>query len=247
MLGQKEMFAHKQYFFVVSTQCCAVMLIFIPNEYVTIEKPYRTMLTDSEIVTLMQDERVLEATLELKREFLKAEAQFLDIGDDDFVSLMLMAPSIGVALANGSISLFEELSLNKKARFLSRGSYFLKKDPIVHGMKYLIKNFDKWEMTCYEFVRVVMHSTLTKNKTIYDTLCNPETSTGDLSQDILNAPYIFVKFISFLFLEEEDDMLNTRSISQVEFDKVKSIGAKLGIGDIPVFQLFCNTFDLREE
>ena len=45
------------------------------------------MLTDSEIVTLMQDDEVLQATLELKKEFLKAEAQFLDIGDDDFVSL----------------------------------------------------------------------------------------------------------------------------------------------------------------
>lgn len=204
------------------------------------------MLTDSEIVTLMQDETVLESTIELKKQFLKAEAQFLDIGDDDFVSLMLMAPSIGVALANNSISLFEELSLNKKARFLSRGSYFLKKDPIVHGMKYLIKNFDRWEDTCYDFVKTVMHSTLDKNEVIYKTLGDPKSSTGDLSRDILNAPYIFVKFISFLFLEEEDDMLNTRSISKVEHQKVKEIGDKIGIGHIPVFQLFCDTFELRD-
>lgn len=205
------------------------------------------MLTDSEIVTLMQDKKVLEATLELKKDFLRTEATFLDIGDDDFVSLMLMAPSIGVALANGSISLFEELSLNKKARFLSRGSYFLKKDPIVHGMKYLIKNFDTWESRCYDFVKLVMNSTINKNAVIQQTINDPASSTGDFSQDILNAPYIFVKFLSFLFLEEEDDLLNTRRISTIEYDKVKSIGDKIGIGDIPLFQLFCTTFEVREE
>lgn len=205
------------------------------------------MLTDSEIVTLMQDKKVLEATLQLKKDFLRTEATFLDIGDDDFVSLMLMAPSIGVALANGSISLFEELSLNKKARFLSRGSYFLKKDPIVHGMKYLIKNFDTWEARCYDFVKLVMNSTINKNPIIKQAMANPDSTTGDFSQDILNAPYIFVKFLSFLFLEEEDDLLNTRRISTIEYDKVKAIGDSIGIGDIPLFQLFCTTFEVREE
>jgi len=205
------------------------------------------MLTDSEIVTLMQNQSVLQATLELKKDFLRAEAEFLDIGDDDFVSLMLMAPSIGVALANGSISLFEELSLNKKARFLSRGSYFLKKDPIVHGMKFLIKNFTTWEVRCYEFVRLVMNSTLSNNPFIEKVLRNPESTTGDFSKDILNAPYILVKFLSFLFLEEEDDLLNTRRISQIEFEKVKDIGEQVGLGDMPLFHLFCATFEVRPE
>lgn len=203
------------------------------------------MLTDSEIVTLMQNQEVLQATLELKKDFLRTEAEFLDIGDDDFVSLMLMAPSIGVALANGSISLFEELSLNKKARFLSRGSYFLKKDPIVHGMKYLVKNFDMWEARCYDFVKLVMHSTVSANPVISKTIRDPESSTGDFSRDILNAPYIFVKFLSFLFLEEEDDLLNTRRISEIEFKKVQDIGDQIGLGDIPLFTLFCSTFEVR--
>ncbi|MFT6962963.1 MAG: hypothetical protein ACJAWV_002697 [Flammeovirgaceae bacterium] len=210
-------------------------------------KTRKPMLTDSEIVTLMQDNEVLNASLELKKEFLRAEAQFLDIGDDDFVSLMLLAPSVGIALANGSISLFEELSLNKKARFLSRGSYFLKKDPIVHGLKYLVKHFDQWEERCYAFVKAVMLSTLNKNKFVYAALTNPESTTGDLSQDILNAPYILVKFISFMFLEEEDDLLNASMISEVELKKVQEIGEKLGLGEMPLFKLFYDSFELKKE
>ena len=157
------------------------------------------MLTDSEIVTLMQDDEVLAASLELKKDFLKAEAQFLDIGDDDFVALMLLAPSVGVALANGSISLFEELSLNKKARFLSRGSYFLKKDPIVHGLKYLIKQFDQWESKCYAFVKLVMFSTLRKTPAIIESLKRKDASTGDLSQGYFEYSLYFGE-ISFFYV-----------------------------------------------
>jgi hypothetical protein len=196
-------------------------------------KTRKPMLTDSEIVTLMQDNEVLNASLELKKEFLRAEA--------------LLAPSVGIALANGSISLFEELSLNKKARFLSRGSYFLKKDPIVHGLKYLVKHFDQWEERCYAFVKAVMLSTLNKNKFVYAALTNPESTTGDLSQDILNAPYILVKFISFMFLEEEDDLLNASMISEVELKKVQEIGEKLGLGEMPLFKLFYDSFELKKE
>lgn len=203
------------------------------------------MLTERELVTIMEDQEVLDATMALKTNFISTESEFLDISDDDFISLVLLAPSVGVALANGSISLYEELSLNKKARRLSRGSYFLKKDPIVRALQFLIKNFDKWEDQFYSLIKMAMFSTFKKNQVILQTLRNPEASTGDLGRDMLNAPYIFVKFITFLFMEEEEDVMQQRSISQVEYDKVIEIGKKLTIDEVPAFQLFCRTFIIR--
>ena len=50
----------------------------------------------------------------------------MDLSEHDFLSLILMTPTVGIALANGSISLFEELALNKMARKMSKGGYFLK-------------------------------------------------------------------------------------------------------------------------
>ena len=50
-----------------------------------------------------------------------------------------------------------------------------------------------------------------------------------------------------MFLEEEDDLLNTSRISPIELEKIKQIGADLGMGEMPVFELFCSTFEIREE
>ena len=77
------------------------------------------MFTEYEIETMMEYPEVQSATLELKKEFLKAEAPYLEIGDEDFFSLIVMTPTIGIAMADGNISFFEEMALNKKARKLS--------------------------------------------------------------------------------------------------------------------------------
>lgn len=203
------------------------------------------MLTESELATLMEDQEVLDAVLHLKKDFTDAESKFTDLSDDDFISLVLLAPSVGVALANGSISLFEELSLNKKARSLSRKSYFLKRDPLAHALKYLIQNFEKWEERFYELICMTMFSTLRKNEVLWHAFRNPNSSTGDMGKDILNAPYIFVKLITFLFLEEENDMINQRSISKVEYDKILDIGKRLELSEVPAFLTFIEGFDVR--
>ncbi len=99
---------------------------------------------------MVEEPAILEATKALKQEFVNKEAEFLDISDHDFLALAMMTPTVGIALANGSVSLFEELALNKKARKLSKGGYFLKRDPVVDGMKYLIKDFDIWRNKFFE-------------------------------------------------------------------------------------------------
>ncbi|MGF1533038.1 MAG: hypothetical protein ACFCUI_05010 [Bernardetiaceae bacterium] len=203
------------------------------------------MLTESELVALMEDQQVIDAMHLLKKDFTDAEAKFTDLSDDDFIALVLLAPSVGVALANGSISLFEELSLNKKARSLSRKSYFLKRDPLAHALKYLIQNFDKWEDRFYELIRLTMFATLGKNKVFWEAFQHPNSAEGDLATDLLNAPYIFVKLVTFLFLEEENDTITRRSISQIEYDKIVEIGKRLELGHVPVFGSFLEGFDVR--
>ena len=203
------------------------------------------MITDSELVVLMQDQEVLKAVLKLKTDFLTSEMDFMHMSDDDFVSLVLLTPSIGIALANDSISLYEELVLNRKARTLSRGSYFLKIDPISPAVKYLIANFEHWEESFYELIKVMLHATLKESPVISEALFNKDSSTGNVGKDILNAPYIFVKFLGFLFVEDVDDLLNTKGIEQSELDKIQFIGKKLGIADAPVFQKFCESFEMR--
>ncbi len=96
------------------------------------------MFTEYEVELMIEDPKIQEATFELKKDFIKTEAPYLEISDQDFFSLVMLSPTVGIALANGSVSLFEELALNKKARKLSKGGYFLKKDPVVYAMKYLI-------------------------------------------------------------------------------------------------------------
>ena len=203
------------------------------------------MITDSELVVLMEDQEVLKSVLKLKTDFLTSEMDFIHMGDDDFVSLVLLTPSIGIALANDSISLYEELMLNRKARKLSRGSYFLKIDPISPAVTYLIENFEVWEDRFYDLIRLMLHATLKESPVISDALFNKDAGTGSLGRDILNAPYIFVKFLGFLFVEDVDDLLNTRGIEEAELDKVKYIGGKLNIANAPVFQKFCESFELR--
>ena len=70
------------------------------------------MFTEYEIETMVEIPEILEAALELKKDFLKTEAPYLEINDHDFYSLIMMAPTIGIALADGTISLFEEIALN---------------------------------------------------------------------------------------------------------------------------------------
>lgn len=203
------------------------------------------MITGSELITLVRDVEFFSAMQSLKKDFLKVDPTFMDLSDDDFISIILITPSIGIALANGSVSHYEEITLKRKARKLSRRSFFQKNDPLAPALKYLSYNFSEWENRFYELIKLTMHSSLKANNVILETLKNPDSLSGDLKKDILNAPFIFVKFISFLFMEEDDDLLNEKAITEVELLKIKEIGKALEIDNVPIFNAFCESFNSR--
>ena len=203
------------------------------------------MFTEYEIESLIGNEELIEATIALRKEFLKQEAPYLGLSNEDFFSLIVLAPTVGVALANGSVSLFEEMALNKKARKLSKGGFFLKKDPVVFGMKFLIKKYDVWEDKFMALLRLAMEKSFDIHSLEGEVPVAASLSETEYRLAMLNSPYIFIRFLAAFFLESEDDVFRPRPISVKDFERVKSIGQKLGFDKIPLFHYFCNTFEVK--
>jgi hypothetical protein len=196
------------------------------------------MFSENEIAVMIEDPDVLEMTRQLKTEFIKTEAPMMEIIDHDFFSLIMLTPSVSIALANGTISLFEELSLNRKARRFSKGGYFMKADPVIHAMKFLIKNLNGWEDRFYECILIVINKFFNLDNLDYD-------DKGDLTLLIMESPYVLVRSLPSFFLPEDEEITNIRSISDVEFQKVLEIGKKLKLDDIPVYREFVKTFEIK--
>lgn len=204
------------------------------------------MFTEYEIDTMMEIEDVQNATFELKKKFMKAEAPYLEISDNDFFSMVMMAPTVGIAKADGKLTLFEELALNKKARKLSKGGYFMKKDPVVHAMKFMIKKFDDWQDGFYELLNTTMHLSFDMKALETDETVSEEVSYREYKIEVLKSPYILIRFISSFFLENDEDIFNEkRVIRQSEYRSMLNTGEKLGLKKVKVFQMFCKTFDVR--
>ena len=202
------------------------------------------MFTEYEIESMMDYQEVKDAALALKKEFLKEEAPYLEISDEDFFSLVVMAPTIGIAMADGNISFFEEMGLNKKARKLSKGGYFMKKDPVVYAMKYLIKNYYNWSDRFYEVLKITIKTTIDLNnlntKSFDD---SKEVDYKEYKKAVLAAPYLLIRFISSFFLENDEDIINSdHKVGKTEYQRLIIIGEKLELDKIPVFQMFCSTF-----
>lgn len=202
------------------------------------------MFTEYEAELMVENPTIQEATFELKKDFVKTEAPYLEISDQDFFSLVMMAPTVGIALANGSVSLFEELALNKKARKLSKGGYFLKKDPVVYAMKYLIKNYTVWEDKFFNVIKIAMKESfdLEGMKGGADAV---EFDDNSYKQAVMQTPYIFIRFIASFFLNEDEDIINSRSMVQKDYEKLIDIGHKMELDKIPVYQMFTKTFKVK--
>ncbi|MEM0940025.1 MAG: hypothetical protein AAGI25_09595 [Bacteroidota bacterium] len=202
------------------------------------------MFTEYEIESMLDYPEVKEAATTLKREFLKEEAPYLEISDEDFFSLVVMAPTIGIAMADGNISFFEEMALNKKARKLSKGGYFMKKDPVVYAMKYLIKNYHNWSDRFYNVLKTTIQTTIQLDQLTKKTFdIAKEINYSEYKKAVLEAPYLLIRFISSFFLENDEDIINSdHKIRRTEYQRLLLIGEKLELDKIPVFQMFCQTF-----
>jgi hypothetical protein len=61
----------------------------------------------------------------------------------------------------------------------------------------------------------------------------------------MQAPYILVRFISSMFLEREEDILNPGKIREMEWQKIKSIGDKTGLSNLNLFNEFIKAFEVK--
>ena len=202
------------------------------------------MLTENEVATIINDEEIHQEVKRLKKEFKKNEAPNLELNDHDFLSLVLMIPTIGIAMANKSISFKEEMELNKKARRASKGAFFMKKDPVVHAMKFLIKKYEDYEEEFYGLIVTILDKFVdmqTLEKGDIDTLSDQEFRVK-----VMKAPFLFVRIMRAFFLAGADeDVTMGRKFSEMEFGKLKEIGVRLNIQDTVLFKKFLSTIDVK--
>ena len=204
------------------------------------------MFNEYEIASFLEDPEISDAVAKKKKSFTSSEAEFLEISDHDFLSLIMMTPATGIALSNGNVSLFEELALNKMARKMSKGGYFLKVDPVAHAMKFLIKSYDIWELSFFEVIKLCMAKSFDYKKLQKpDAELDKEVSLYTFAQHLMLVPYGFVRFLSSFFLQDENNVTQERSISKVEYEKIKDMGIKLELDNIPIYQEFLKTFKIK--
>lgn len=204
------------------------------------------MFTENEIDALIKNEVILESTQELKAEFIEKAAPFLDISDHDFLSLVLLTPSVGIARANKSISLMEEMALNKKARKYSKGGYFLKIDPVVNAMSLLIKKYDDWEDRFLLHLKFLGDHMLDKEELRKSTIANELTTDEQYCFEILKSPFLLVRMIgSFLSNSENEDLSAERKVLKSEYDSIINILTKLDLIDIPLVEKHLSKLIIR--
>ncbi len=201
------------------------------------------MFTENEVGQLLLIPDVQDIVEKLHRTFREEECEFREISLHDFLSGMLMAPAIALAGVDGDTSLFEELSLNKKARVFSKGGYFLRQDPVVNMVTYLQSKFQLWESRFFRGINKILIVVI------------PEISAGENSKTtdpdpgyflaVMKSSYILIKFLETFFLPEGEEITNKRRISILEHQKIISIGDQLQLSEIVSFRNFVKSFEIK--
>lgn len=198
------------------------------------------MFSEAEIAILISNKEVDAIVDQLKKDFIQKEAPYLKLENHDFLAVILLSPEVGKKMANQNISFGEEMSLQKKARQYSKGGFFLSKDPVVDGLKFLIKSFAGWEDKFYEAINQCL-AILLKAEEL--NIINDDSISFE--SRVMRSPYLLVKFISSLFLENDDEILNPGKIKKDEFDKINDIGEKIGLAKHLIFKEFLAKYELK--
>lgn len=204
------------------------------------------MFTENEIAALANDKRIREATEPLKAQFIDEVAPFLDISDHDFLSLVMVTPSVAIARANNSISLMEEMALNKKARKYSKGGYFIKIDPVVNAMGILIKHYDEWGDKFLAHIRLIGDMLLDKASLKKGDIDREDSTDEEYCIEVLKSPFLLVRMIgSFLSNSDNEDLSSERKVLQVEYDAIVDILTKIDFIDIPLVRKHLSKLVIR--
>ena len=112
-------------------------------------------------------------------------------------------------------------------------------------MKYLIKDFDKWEEPFLDAIRLVMSKTFSKAEITTTLKKGEEPTFENFPLELMHVPYILVRYLSSFFLQGETEVADQHKISDVEYEKVLELGKRLEIDDLNVFKAFCATFVVK--
>jgi hypothetical protein len=203
------------------------------------------MFTENEITAMIDMPAIKDAVVQIRKEFIQKEAKYLEISEHDFLSLIMMTPTIGIALADGSISFLEEVSLNKKARRMSKGGYVFSKDPVSDAMRFLIKNFKHWEVPFYKVIKLCMDQCFSFDEVRQKHPTAEATNNIQFIQVGMRMPYILIRFIAAIFIKGESDIMSEKKVSKVEFDKINFIATHLDLSELRFYKAFINTFKVK--
>ncbi len=200
------------------------------------------MLTQEEIIEITDNSVIKKEISSLQKDFNHIDKHFAEIAEKDFAAFILITPSVSIALANREITFFEEMMLNKKARQLSQDAYFIRRDPVVYALQFLVVHLKEWEDRFLEIIRQIIEHLLEKNQISRELM----SMQKHLDNESLLAftPPLFAKLLSFLFLDKEEPLFTLRKVSVFEYKKILEISKKLKINEFTVFQRFYETFSL---
>lgn len=199
------------------------------------------MLTENEVGQLLEVPEVKDIVQQLHQAFIQEENELRDINMHDFFAGVLLAPSVSLAQVDGTTSLFEELSLNKKARTFSKGGFFLKHDPVVKMIILLQSRYQRWESQFFQALKGILQAVVPE-------VAAPKT---EMTEDrypfriVMNTSYILIRLLETFFLPEGEEITSTRRVSRMEYGRIEQIGEQLQLSGIGSFRKFINTFEVK--